>query len=202
MNRTAMCACLILVLSLATLAQEAPTLPSGLQFPARMVSGVNAKKAKVGDEVKLEMAVIVRGPNDTIALPRGAKLIGTVTQASNRKAGGGVSSLSFVVTRAEWKGGSLALYAVPSAVAAPRAGGSQDPSEGRDIRESRNINTSSNTTDSAALMASAIANDLKGVEIKDTGDPRTATAVVSDKRDVSIPAGTIVTLRQLRAPAP
>jgi hypothetical protein len=199
------------LLGVACLAQETATsLPAGVQFPAQLITHLDARKVKVGDEVKLEVTANLRGPGGVVVLPQGAKLIGAVTDVHDRKAGDGTSSLSFLITKAEWHGGSMALHAAPTAITAPKMG-VERPSGGDsggfvsgDDRGGRGANAGGSGggrgNDSIALIAAAIAQELKGTEVKETGDPKTATAIVSRSREVSLPSGTVVTFRQIKPP--
>ena len=181
------------LLGVACLAQDtANTLPAGVQFPAQLITHLDARKAKVGDEVKLEVTANLRGPGGAVVLPKGAKLIGSVTDARDRSAGEGESRLSFMISKAEWHGGAMALHAVPTAVTAPKMGAERPPSG-----DSGGV---ASVNDPIALMAAAIAQELKGSEVRETGDPKTATAIVSRSREVSLPSGTVVTIRQIRPP--
>ncbi len=202
---------LALFLSLASVAQTASnTLPPGVAFPAQMINHLDARKAKVGDEVKLEVTANLRGPGGVVALPQGAKLIGTVVEVNDRSVG--ESRISFVVNKAEWHGGSMALHAVPTAVTSPKmrtvggsgGGGASGGSGGfgdRGTGAERGGSTRGGPgTDTSAMIAAAIGQELKGTEVQETGDPKTVTAVVNAKRDVSLPSGTVVTLRQVKPP--
>jgi uncharacterized membrane protein YgcG len=197
------------LLGVACRAQDtANTLPAGVQFPAQLITHLDARKAKVGDEVKLEVTANLRGPGGAVVLPKGAKLIGSVTDARDRSAGEGESRLSFMISKAEWHGGSMALHAAPTAITAPKMG-VERPSGGDsggfgsgDDRSGRGANAGGSGggrgNDSIALIAAAIAQELKGSEVRDTGDPKTATAIVSRSREVSLPSGTVVTFRQIK----
>ena len=197
------------LLGVACLAQDtANSLPAGVQFPAQLITHLDARKAKVGDEVKLEVTANLRGPGGVVVLPKGAKLIGSVTDARDRSAGDGESRLSFMISRAEWHGGSMALHAVPTAVTAPKMGverpsGSDSGGFGAgDDRGGRSGGGSGGGrgNDSIALIAAAIAQELKGSVVRETEDPKTATAIVSRSRAVSLPSGTVVTFRQIKPP--
>ena len=208
---------LTVLLSIAAFAQTAEnTLPPGVSFPGQMMNHVDARKAKVGDEVKLEMARNLLGPGGVVAIPQGAKLIGTVTAVSDRKSSDGESRLSFLITKAEWRGGSMALHAVPTAVAPPRMrtvtegggsgggnmGGSGDSSRfGGDRASTAGAGRggSGRGDDTNAMIGDAIAMELKGSSVREASDPKIAMEVVNSKRDVSLPAGTFVTLRQVKA---
>lgn len=206
---------LVVLLSLGCLGQTAEnTLPPGVAFPAQMINHVDARKAKVGDEVKLEASANLRGPGGVVAIPQGAKLTGTVTAVTDRKSSDGESRLSFLITKAEWHGGSMALHAVPTAVTALRmrtvsgsgggsggAGGDSAGLTGGDMgggRGGRSGGGGGRGSDTSAMISQAIAQELKGTSAQAVPDPKIAMVLVNSKRDVSLPSGTVVTLRQVK----
>ena len=214
---------LVVLLSLTSLAQTAEnSLPVGFRFPAQMISHLDARKAKVGDEVKLELTNNINGPGGAVAIPKGAKFIGTVTSVSARKSSDSESRLSFLITKAEWHGGSMALHAVPDAVTAPRmrtVGGSSGGSGGGAMgggdsggpagggsemgggggRGGRGSGGGGRGDDMNAMIGQAIAQELKGTSVQEVPDPKIAMMLVNSKRDVLLPTGTVVTLRQVKA---
>lgn len=201
-----------ILFGIVCLSQDAGnTLPAGVAFPAQLITKLNSHKSKVGDEVKLEVTANLHGPGGAVVLPKGAKLLGTVTEVKDRSADDGQSELSFVITKAEWHGGgSMLLHAVPTAVTAPRV---------REQRDSRNGGGESaglesggggggrrggggsggggGDTSTTSLLAAAIAMDIKGLEVRETGDAKIGTAFFSH-RDVSLPSGAVITLRQVK----
>ena len=201
MRKIVIYALLVLSISLVSQAQETPaTLPAGVAFPAQLISKLNSHKSKVGDEVKLEVTANLHGPGGVVVLPKGAKLIGTVSEVKDRNAADGQSEISFLITKAEWHGGSMALHAAPTAVTAPRV---------REQRESRNGGgdaagmesgggrrggggADSSTT---SLLAAAIAMDIKGVAVRPATDAAIGSVFFAQK-DVSLPTGAVITVRQ------
>jgi len=200
MRRILIPAVFVLLFFLPALAQEnSAPLPAGVRFPAQLLSKLNSHKSKVGDDVKLEVTANLRGPGGVIALPQGAKLIGTIT-AVKPHTGDAESELAFLVTRAEWHGGSMALHAVPTAVTSLRmrteheGGAMQRPNSGGGEGRSRG-----DSGDTVSLLAQAMAREIKGVEVRDSGDPKIGTAFFQGGHDVSLPTGVIITLRQTEA---
>ncbi len=208
---------LVVLISVTCLAQTAEnTLPPGVAFPAQMINHLDARKAKIGDEVKLEVTANLRGPGGVVAIPQGAKLTGTVTGVSDRKSNDGQSRLSFMITKAEWHGGSMALHAVPTAVTAPKmrtvggsagsAGdtGNDSGSFGGERAASagagRGGRSGGHGEDTNAMIGQAIAQELKGTSVQEVSDPKLVMVLVNAKRDVSLPSGTVVTLRQVKPP--
>ena len=103
----------------------------------------------------------------------------------------------------------MALHAVPMAVTAPRMGTQRSSDRSGEMAVQRGSRSEpggdpggggSKSVDTTAMIGSAIAQELKGTEVKETGDPKTATAIVSRSREVSLPSGTVVTFRQIKPP--
>lgn len=206
MRKIAIYALVILLISLVSQAQDSPaTLPAGVAFPAQLISKLNSHKSKIGDEVKLEVTANLHGPGGVVVLPKGAKLIGTVSEVNDRNAGDGQSEISFLITKAEWHGGSMALHAAPTAVTAPKV---------REQRESRNgggdaagVETGGGgrrgggggggggDASTTSLLAAAIAMDIKGVAVRPAADAAIGSVFFAPK-DVSLPTGAVITVRQ------
>ncbi len=87
------------------------SLPANVRLPVVLKTTLDTSKCKAGDEIQLEMLANLRDPAGRIAVPRGAKLFGTVTEAIPRAKGHSESHLGFLVHRAEWKGGWISLKA-------------------------------------------------------------------------------------------
>ena len=85
--------------------------PSDIRIPAILKVTLSSKKSKVGDPVKLEVAVDVHQQSGEVILPRHATLTGHVTKVVRYEKNKQAAMLSFVVERAEWKGQSATLDA-------------------------------------------------------------------------------------------
>ena len=91
----------------------------GAVVPVELSKSIDSKKAKVGDEVTAKVISDVRS-GGTMAIPRGSKLVGKVTEASARGKGDATSSLGIVFDRAVLKNGTtLNLVSTIQAVIAP-----------------------------------------------------------------------------------
>lgn len=206
MHRSVLFFLVVFIFSFVAAGQEVPTtLPGGVQFPGQLITKLNSHKTKVGDEVKLEVTANLLGPGGTVVLPKGAKLIGSVTEVKDHNAEDGQSSLAFVINKAEWHGGSMSLHAAPTAVTAPRIravreGGDNSGFEGGGGGRrggGQRGGGSGGGDDSMSLISNAIALELKGVEVRQTSDANVGTAFFS-RKDVSLPSGAVVTLRQVK----
>lgn len=91
----------------------------GAVVPVELSKSIDSKKAKVGDEVTAKVISDVRS-GGAVAIPRGSKLFGKVTEANARGKGDATSSLGIVFDRAVLKNGTtLNLVSTIQAVIAP-----------------------------------------------------------------------------------
>jgi hypothetical protein len=102
-------------------------LAADTAFNATLVTSVDSRKVKAGDEVTAHTTESVIAGGKTI-LPKGTKLVGHVTQASARAKGDAESALGIAFDRAILKNGhesplSLAIQALASGKAAASASG-------------------------------------------------------------------------------
>jgi hypothetical protein len=92
---------------------------AGAVVPVELSKSIDSKKAKVGDEVTARVISDVRS-GGAVAIPRGSKLLGKVTEANARSKGDATSSLGIVFDRAVFKNGTtLNLVSTIQAVIAP-----------------------------------------------------------------------------------
>src|SRR3989449_6776280 len=108
--------------------QANASLASGTAFNAALSSPIDSKKCKPGDPVNAHTTEAVKSEGKTV-IPKGAKLVGHVTQASARAKGESESSLGVVFDRAILKNGqeiplSAGIQAIASAQSSASAAGS------------------------------------------------------------------------------
>ena len=108
--------------------QASGSLASGTAFNAALSSPVDSKKCKPGDAVNAHTTEAVKSEGKTI-IPKGAKLVGHVTQASARAKGESESALGIVFDKAILKNGqeiplSAGIQALASAQSGVSAAGS------------------------------------------------------------------------------
>jgi len=90
----------------------------GAVVPVELSKSIDSKKAKVGDEVAAKVLSDVRS-GGSVAIPRGSKLFGKVTEANARGKGDATSSLGIAFDRAVLKDGrALNLVSTIQAVIA------------------------------------------------------------------------------------
>jgi hypothetical protein len=93
----------------AQTAAPAPTVasvqPAGLLLVAKIVTRLNTKNAKVGDVLAAKTVKAGKLPDGT-DIPKGSKLVASVTSIQSKKTGGGNSILTFRFDQIEVKGGA------------------------------------------------------------------------------------------------
>src|ERR1700726_1275743 len=74
---------------------------------AELIGKLDTKNAKVGDNVVLKSAAALKGP-DGNSIPRGAKVIGHITEVKAHDGNNADAQVAILFDRAEWKGGKSA----------------------------------------------------------------------------------------------
>ena len=102
-------------------------LSSGTSLNAALVTPVDSRKMKPGDEITARTTENVRAEGKTV-LPKGTKLVGYVARASSRAKGDTESALSLTFERAVLSNGqelplNLSIQALASAQSVVSAGG-------------------------------------------------------------------------------
>lgn len=96
------------------------SLAPGSAIVAELNSGVDSKKAKVGDAIVAHTSDTLKSADDRTIVARGAKIEGHITQATARGKGGQESALGIQFDKVVLKdGGEIALNVVIQALAAP-----------------------------------------------------------------------------------
>jgi hypothetical protein len=126
--------------------QTEASLGAQTAINAILDSSVDSKKAKQGDIVKAHAAETVKSPDNRTIVPKGAKLIGHITQVASRSKGDSDSMLGIQFDKAEVKGGqevplgnlmvqavappatTAASYSSPAGSTAPSGTASSNPS--------------------------------------------------------------------------
>ena len=103
--------------------QTGPALAPGTVVGAELSKGIDAKKAKVGQEVVAKALADLRDTNGNLVIPRGAKLVGHVTQVQAASKEQPQSSLGIIFDKAEAKHGKeakeIGMHAGIQALAKP-----------------------------------------------------------------------------------
>lgn len=104
--------------------QAAPTLAPGSVIGAELAKGIDAKKAKVGQPVIAKSLADLRNTNGDLVLPRGAKLLGHVTEVKPATRQEPQSTLGIIFDKVESKHGkqsqAIGMRAAIQALAKPQ----------------------------------------------------------------------------------
>jgi hypothetical protein len=83
-----------------------PKLAPGSVIPAQLTKGVDAKKAKTGDEVVAKVTQDMKSSSGDVLVPKDTKIVGHVTEAQPRSKEQKESQVSIAFDRAVMKNGS------------------------------------------------------------------------------------------------
>lgn len=89
----------------STSASAASRIAPGSVLPVELTKGINAKKAKTGDEVVAKVTEDLRNTQGTLILPKDTKVVGHVTQAQAHSKEQKESELAIAFDRAVLKNG-------------------------------------------------------------------------------------------------
>ncbi|HTM88878.1 MAG TPA: hypothetical protein VL155_11775 [Terriglobales bacterium] len=114
--------------------QAGPTLAPGIVLGAELSKGVDAKKAKVGQEVVAKSLADLRDNNGNLVIPRGAKLVGHVTEVKAATKQEPQSTLGVIFDKVEAKHGKeskeIGMHAAIQALAKPQPSAMMDQPSG------------------------------------------------------------------------
>src|SRR2546429_2323100 len=86
-------------------AAPANQLPAGTIIPAELAKSIDAKKAKSGDQVIAKTTIDLRSKDGSTVIPKGAKVLGHVTDAKARGKDESGSMVAIAFDKVELKGG-------------------------------------------------------------------------------------------------
>jgi len=86
-------------------AVSANQLPAGTIIPAELAKSIDAKKAKSGDQVIAKTTIDLRSKDGSTVIPKGAKVLGHVTDAKARSKDESGSMIAIAFDKVELKGG-------------------------------------------------------------------------------------------------
>jgi hypothetical protein len=108
--------------SSAAPANAAPRIAPGSILPVRLIRSVDAKKAKVGEEVEATVTQDMKSGNGEVVVPKDTKVIGHVTEAQPRGKEQKESQVSLVFDHAVMNGGNVPLpMSIQAIIASPTA---------------------------------------------------------------------------------
>ncbi|HEY0426644.1 MAG TPA: hypothetical protein VGC76_02455 [Pyrinomonadaceae bacterium] len=141
---------------------EKALLQSGTNIEAQLQSAIDVKKSKVGDEVVLKTTKSIRQNGQTI-VPKGANLIGRITEVQQKPKNGGASRIGMIFDRIEGKNLNAPISA--SIVSVVNTAASANVSDMIDSDVSSSSSTSGRTsggTSSGGLLG-GVTNTVGGV---------------------------------------
>src|SRR5437763_11723290 len=128
----------------APTAAPANQLPAGTIIPAELAKSIDAKKAKSGDQVIAKTTIDLRSKDGSTVIPKGAKVLGHVTDAKARGKDESGSMVAIAFDKVEMKGGrdlqfngGIQALAKPEQTAAAATGGGSPLSESGGVPSGR-----------------------------------------------------------------
>ena len=222
MARTLTVAAVVLMFAIAMVAQSPEPIPAGTLIPVILKSNLNAKKVKVGDEVKLEVTDDVLGADKVKLIPRKAKVTGHVTRVQPREKDS-ESILSIVAEKAEWKNGSASFHAIiagkvrPPEVNPELSGSANPRGMGAGQQDSPRAAIAEGMSAHSGVAQAAVADDFKtyqgattsgvqatmieGIGLRRSSDPAVISELVAPKKNLELESGSTMVLRNMPPPA-
>ena len=109
-------------------ASSAPRFAPGSVIPVELTKSVDAKKAKVGDDVEAKVVQDLKAQNGQVLVPKDTKVVGHVTQVQAHSKEQKESDLGIMFDRAVMKGNNVPIPMSIQAVISPTALGSNNNS--------------------------------------------------------------------------
>lgn len=140
----------------ASKGQKSVNLQSGTRVAGQLQNAIDVRKAKVGDQVVLKTTQAIKSQGRTI-VGKGARLIGHVTEVSQKTKGNSESQVAILFDRLEHGSLSLPIAATISSITAARANTSANSNDdlfGSSASGSASSNTSSSASSGGLLGGS------------------------------------------------
>jgi hypothetical protein len=134
-------------------------LQSGTQIAAQLENQLDVRRAKVGDQVFLKTSKAVKQNGKTV-INKGSKLVGRVTEVSQKAGGNGMSKVGILFDRLEQGGQQLPINAMITSVTQAGAQASVDDTFDSDISARNSTQTSAS---SGGGLLSGVGNTVGGV---------------------------------------
>jgi hypothetical protein len=138
------------------------TLESGSAVEAALSGTIDAKNAKIGDEVVLKTTKSIK-QNGEVVVPKGSKLIGRVTEVTKKGKNSGGSKLGILFDRLEGNNLSTPITASIMSITNARAVSSLDGVGGADIMGSSNTSGRASTGVSGGGLLGGVGGAVGGV---------------------------------------
>jgi hypothetical protein len=189
-------------------------IASGTSLAGELQNTIDVRKAKVGDEVVLKTTQSIKSEGHTV-VKKGARLIGHVTEVSQKSKASGESRIGVLFDRLET--GPLNVAIVARIVSITKAGSNvsrnDQPPSGMDAGSSSSVSARSSGSAQSSSSGSLVGNVVGGVTntvggvvnttTTATGDVVGNTAVrgslgkiqISESTDASASGGSVLSLR-------
>jgi phenylpyruvate tautomerase PptA (4-oxalocrotonate tautomerase family) len=145
--------------------QKSVNLESGTRVAGQLQNAIDVRKAKVGDQVVLKTTQAIKSEGRTI-VGKGARLIGHVTEVSQKTKGNSESHVAILFDRLEQGSLSLPISATISSLTAARTSdnaNSNDDLFGSSASGSARSNTSASSASSGGLLGGAVSSTTSTV---------------------------------------
>lgn len=126
-------------------------LQSGTQIAAQLENQLDVRRAKVGDQVFLKTSKAVKQNGKTV-INKGSKLVGRVTEVSQKAGGNGMSKVGILFDRLEQGGQQLPINAMITSVTQAGAQASVDDTFDSDISARNSTQTSASSSGGGGLL--------------------------------------------------
>ena len=156
---------------------------SGTAVNAELVSAVDARKSRVGDQVVLKTRESIRNSDQRIE--KGARLIGRITEIQQKTKENGQSRIGMIFERIEGKNISAPISLSIVSISNPRAAASSGDAFGGDMAAS----SSSSATGSSVGLLGGVGKTVGGVV--NTAAQATGSVVGATTQTVAGTAGTL-----------
>jgi hypothetical protein len=142
-------------------------LQSGTRVAGELQNAIDVRKAKVGDQVVLKTTQAIKSEGRTI-VGKGARLIGQVTEVSQKTKGNSESHIGILFDRLEHGSLSLPISATISSLTAARTSASANSSDdlfgsSASASSSSRSNTSASSASSGGLLGGAVSSTTQTV---------------------------------------
>lgn len=135
-------------------------LQSGTQIAAQLENQLDVRRAKVGDQVFLKTSKAVKQNGKTV-INKGSKLVGRVTEVSQKAGGNGMSKVGILFDRLEQGGQQLPINAMITSITQVGAQANVDDTFDSDISARNSTQTSASSSGGGLL--GGVGNTVGGV---------------------------------------
>lgn len=153
---------ILIILAFVTLCAGQATLESGTRITAELQKSIDANNAKVGDQVVLKTTQSIR-QNGEVIVPKGAQLIGRVTDVARRTKDNGESRVGLIFDRIQGKQLSMPLNATIVSITNAAAAARVDDLAMADMSGSSSTSTRTSSSGGGGGLLGGVTNTVGGV---------------------------------------